>query len=39
MNMEIDFNDVYEEYHLKIRHYLSRLTGQQEAEDSTGSVR
>ena len=38
MNMEIDFNDVYEEYHLKIRHYLSRLTGQQEAEDITQEV-
>jgi len=38
MNMEIDFNEVYEEFHPKILHYLSRLTNPHEAEDITQEV-
>jgi RNA polymerase sigma-70 factor (ECF subfamily) len=38
MNMEIDFNEVYEEFHLKILHYLSRLTNPHEAEDIAQEV-
>ena len=38
MNMEIDFNEIYEEFHLKILHYLSRLTNPHEAEDIAQEV-
>jgi RNA polymerase sigma-70 factor (ECF subfamily) len=38
MNMEIDFNEVYEEFHPKILHYLSRLTNPHEAEDIAQEV-
>lgn len=38
MNMEIDFNQVYEEFHPKIFHYLSRLTNPHEAEDIAQEV-
>ena len=38
MSSEIEFNQIYEEFKLKILHYLSRLTGQQEAEDMTQEV-
>jgi RNA polymerase sigma-70 factor (ECF subfamily) len=38
MSVEIDFNDIYEEFYPKIVHYLFRLTGQQEAEDITQEV-
>ena len=38
MNREIDFNKIYEEFHLKILHYLSRLTNPHEAEDIAQEV-
>ncbi len=38
MNMEIDYNEVYEEFHPKILHYLSRLTNPHEAEDIAQEV-
>jgi len=38
MNMEIDFNEVYEEFYPKILHYLSRLTNPHEAEDIAQEV-
>ena len=38
MNREIDFNKVYEEFHLKILHFLSRLTNPHEAEDIAQEV-
>jgi len=38
MSSEIDFSQIYEEFHPKILHYLSRLTGQQEAEDIVQEV-
>ena len=38
MNMEIDFNEVYEEFHPKILYYLSRLTNPHEAEDIAQEV-
>jgi RNA polymerase sigma-70 factor (ECF subfamily) len=38
VNLEIDFSEVYEEFHPKILRFLSRLTGQQEAEDITQEV-
>ena len=38
MSMEIDFNEVYEEFHPKILHYLSRLTNPHEAEDIAQEV-
>jgi RNA polymerase sigma-70 factor (ECF subfamily) len=38
MNGEIDFNEVYEKFQPKILHYLSRLTGQHEAEDIAQEV-
>mgnify|MGYP003564869060 CR=1 FL=1 len=33
-----DFNRVYKEYHSKIRNYLARLLGDQEAEDATQEI-
>jgi RNA polymerase sigma-70 factor (ECF subfamily) len=36
--MEIDFNEVYEEFHTKILQYLSRLTNPHEAEDIAQEV-
>jgi RNA polymerase sigma-70 factor (ECF subfamily) len=38
MSVEIDFNEIYEEFYPKIVRYLSRLTGQQEAEDIAQEV-
>ena len=38
MNKEIDFIEVYEEFHPKILHYLSRLTNPHEAEDIAQEV-
>jgi len=38
MNMEIDFNEIYKEFHPKILHYLSRLINPHEAEDITQEV-
>ena len=38
MNMEIDFNEVYEEFHPKILYYLSRLTNPHEAQDIAQEV-
>ena len=38
MSVEIDFNEVYEEFYPKIVRYLSQLTGQHEAEDITQEV-
>ncbi len=38
MSMEINFNEVYEEFHPKILYYLSRLTNPHEAEDITQEV-
>jgi RNA polymerase sigma-70 factor (ECF subfamily) len=38
MNEEIDFNKVYKEYQPKILHYITRLTGNHEAEDVTQEV-
>lgn len=38
MNMEIVFNEVYEEFHPKILQYLSRLTNSHEAEDLAQEV-
>ena len=33
MSSEVEFNQIYEEFKPRILHYLSRLAGQQEAED------
>jgi len=38
MNIEINFNEVYEEFHPKILHYLSRLSNPHEAEDIAQEV-
>ena len=38
MSSEVDFSQIYEEFQPKILHYLSRLTGQQEAEDIAQEV-
>jgi len=38
MQREIDFNEIYKEFYPKILRYLSRLTGQHEAEDITQEV-
>jgi len=38
MSVEIDFNEICEEFYPKIVRYLSRLTGQQEAEDIAQEV-
>ncbi|MFC1489414.1 RNA polymerase sigma factor [Thermodesulfobacteriota bacterium] len=38
MSSKVEFNQIYEEFKPKILHYLSRLTGQQEAEDITQEV-
>ncbi len=38
MRNEIDFNEVYEEFHPKILYYVSRMTGIDEAEDITQEV-
>ena len=38
MSSEVDFSQIYEEFKPKILHYLSRLTGQQEAEDIAQEV-
>ena len=36
--MEIDFNEIYEEFYPKILHYLSRLSNPHEAEDISQEV-
>jgi RNA polymerase sigma-70 factor (ECF subfamily) len=38
MSVEIDFNEIYEEFYPTIVRYLFRLTGQQEAEDIAQEV-
>ena len=38
MSVEIDFNEVYEEFEPKILHYIARMTGIYEAEDITQEV-
>jgi RNA polymerase sigma-70 factor (ECF subfamily) len=38
MSSEVDFSQIYEEFKPKILHYLSRLIGQQEAEDVAQEV-
>ena len=38
MHKEIDFNEIYEQFQPKILHYLTRLAGQQEAEDIAQEV-
>lgn len=38
MSVEVDFNEIYKEFYPKIVRYLSRLTGQHEAEDITQEV-
>ena len=38
MSSEVEFKQIYEEFKPKIFHYLSRLTGQQEAEDIAQEV-
>ena len=38
MSREVDFSQIYEEFKPKILHYLTRLTGQQEAEDIAQEV-
>lgn len=38
MSSEVEFNQIYEEFKPKILNYLSRLTGQQEAEDIAQEV-
>jgi RNA polymerase sigma-70 factor (ECF subfamily) len=35
---ELEFSDVYDEFHTKIRHYLERMVGKDEAEDVTQEV-
>jgi RNA polymerase sigma-70 factor (ECF subfamily) len=38
MSSDIDFIQVYKEFHPKILHYISRLTGNNESEDITQEV-
>ena len=38
MSIEVDFNEIYKEYHPKIVLYLSRLTGEHDIEDLTQEV-
>ena len=38
MSSEVDFSQIYEEFHPKILHYLSRLTNPHEAEDIAQEV-
>jgi RNA polymerase sigma-70 factor (ECF subfamily) len=38
MNKKIDFKQVYQEFHPKILHYLTRLTGDHEVEDIAQEV-
>lgn len=35
---ELEFRDVYDEFHGKIRHYLEQMVGKNEAEDLTQEV-
>jgi len=38
MGIDSEFNKIYIEYHPKVLHYVSRLTGNREAEDITQEV-
>jgi RNA polymerase sigma-70 factor (ECF subfamily) len=38
MSVELDFNEVYEEFQPKILHYVARMTGIDEAEDITQEI-
>ena len=35
---KLEFSNVYAEFHTKIRHYLERMVGKDEAEDLTQEV-